>query len=178
MTVDLGARRTFGQVLASKNIKYAPKVGTAVACLDGLKRGQNLDGGAHKTTTPYLLGIYNANQGISDVLQECMPVEAVVSAPLLAAIMYLATEHDDYPGAKKHFISAIAHGSGLTEQDPAYLLRQRLLKDKAAKTTSLTRNMKAALIIKAWNVYRVGGVIGNLRWAGSGPMSESFPTIN
>ena len=37
--------------------------------------------------------------------------------------------------------------------------------------------MKAAIIIKAWNAYRLDRELVTLKWQNAGPKKESFPAI-
>lgn len=59
---------------------------------------------------------------------------------------------------------------------PPALLRQRLL--RASPHTPITRTMRAALIVKAWNAWIAGERPTRLTWRAGGAKKESFPVIN
>ena len=72
------------------------------------------------------------------------------------------------------FLQAVATGEHLDRKDIRYTLRERLVADRLAKTT-LPRREAGALIIKAWNLFRVGETRVQLRWRSSGESREPFP---
>jgi hypothetical protein len=72
------------------------------------------------------------------------------------------------------FLIELTTGENEGEGDPIYLLRDRLKSNRRAKV-KLPRTEVFALIIKAWNAYRTGKKLHNLRWRSTGPKAESFP---
>jgi hypothetical protein len=75
------------------------------------------------------------------------------------------------------FFDRLATGTGLTDGDPILLLRERMFANAASKTKMQT-NDTAALTIKAWNAFREGKRIRQLRYTTGGASPEQFPTIN
>lgn len=71
------------------------------------------------------------------------------------------------------FLHQLNFGTGISEGDPVYILRQRLI-DNNASAKKIDRTTLMALWIKAWNAARTGKVIQRLLWNQS---AEDFPTI-
>lgn len=73
------------------------------------------------------------------------------------------------------FIDKLSDGTGLKYTDPVYLLRERLIDDKAGKTR-MTQKYLIALTIKAWNYMRAGRRAPKfLRWNENA--NEEYPAI-
>jgi hypothetical protein len=79
------------------------------------------------------------------------------------------------------FVENLVNGVNLASDDPIYLLRERLIRNKLNSKLKLKSHYKAALVIKAWNHTRQGNKISNLRWfesgTGKGSSPEPFPVI-
>jgi hypothetical protein len=77
------------------------------------------------------------------------------------------------------FFEALGTGANLERDDPVFLLRRRLLKDKDATKLKLRTIEKIALVTKAWNYWIAGRSINSahLRWRGVGPQAEAFPEV-
>lgn len=75
------------------------------------------------------------------------------------------------------FFNELASGAELSEGNPAYLLRERLIANKATSKVKMTKIYLLALFFKAWNAYRMGTQLRNLRWHNDGPNPEPFPVV-
>jgi len=69
------------------------------------------------------------------------------------------------------FIKQIVIGTDLNQYSPSYLFRERMIRNQASKE-KLSSKMILALLIKAWNKYRLKEVVKILRW---GSKNEPFP---
>ena len=65
------------------------------------------------------------------------------------------------------FVTAVVDGDNLKSGSPAYLLRDRLLAEKQAKSLSPGKNIE--LFIKGWNAYRSGVRVSRLMLSGNIP---------
>ena len=72
------------------------------------------------------------------------------------------------------FFADLAIGSMLSDKDPVFLLREKLMFYKSRVGARLTRREAAALVIKAWNYRRTGSAVKKLIWARKS--GEAFPT--
>jgi hypothetical protein len=77
-------------------------------------------------------------------------------------------DHDD-------FFNKLVSGADLGENSPIRRLRERLLTDMNAKRR-MSKAEVLALLIKAWNHYRDGNEVRQLRWIVGGAKPEAMPT--
>lgn len=76
------------------------------------------------------------------------------------------------PTLCERLFHGIATGENLTNSDPVYLFRERLIED-AAKRTRMRQMQIAAFLVKTWNMMRAGKTVKLLRWGST----EAFPTV-
>lgn len=74
------------------------------------------------------------------------------------------------------FVRQLATGLELTAESPVFMLRRRV--EKGALNPPKTRRERAAVFIKAWNLYRSGDTVSVLRFRDHGSTVEPFPTIS
>jgi hypothetical protein len=74
------------------------------------------------------------------------------------------------------FFDGLAFGVGLSKHDPVYMLREKLIGDRASQS-AIGPYERRALIIKAWNAVYSKEKISGLRFMSVGPTAETFPTI-
>lgn len=74
------------------------------------------------------------------------------------------------------FFNHLATGKNLSDGDPIYLLREKLVRNLGSKK-KISRKELLALIIKAWNNHKMGAKIKLLKWASNANPPEKFPTI-
>lgn len=95
-----------------------------------------------------------------------------LTGPSTAAVLsYLFSLVD--ATAAEAFMERLATGVGLEQNNPILQLRNILLNNQAARS-KLSKTTIAALVIKAFNLYRVGKSVAQLRWR----IEETFPAIN
>lgn len=75
------------------------------------------------------------------------------------------------------FAELVLTGENLTKNDPAYLLRKRLLQDYAETRQKMSGELAIALMVTAWNHWVKGNTIQTLHWRGTGPRAQPFPSI-
>ena len=78
------------------------------------------------------------------------------------------------PEKASEFFTRLANGEMLSKTSPIYLLRDRLIRQKAAKA-KLPDLEVLALLIKAWTKFLKDETIGTLRWRADGDAPEPFP---
>ena len=72
----------------------------------------------------------------------------------------------------------MATGEEARRDDPAYVLRERLIRTPLAELGTRERQMtRFALMIKSWNAFRAGESLQmrDLRWAAAGRGADAFP---
>lgn len=72
------------------------------------------------------------------------------------------------------FFEDLRTGAGLSEDDPAFRLRERLLKNRLSKY-KMSSVETLALIFKAWNAWRYDRPVKQLVWHHRGENQEDFP---
>jgi len=99
----------------------------------------------------------------------------VASRAVPAALHYIVASVD--ADDAEAFFTLLESGENLQRGHPVYALRKRLI-DNASSRTKLSANDIAALIAKAWNAYRSGREIVQLKWSPGGANPEPFPVIH
>lgn len=85
---------------------------------------------------------------------------------IVGACHYLFNER--HPEAAEYFFEKLEHGSGLAEDDPIYVLRERLVRRMPSSGLGFrAAQEQGVLFVKTWNAYRAGE-----RW--TGPRSLRF----
>ena len=92
-------------------------------------------------------------------------------APGLMTMVY-AEGMDSYPVQAQRFAEDIGRGIGLTRDNPAYALREKMTAMRG-KGTTVQNTFMGALTIKAWNAYAKGKKLSVLRMGAD----EPFPTF-
>lgn len=100
---------------------------------------------------------------------------ARLAPPSISVSMHYIFSRIDAAKADK-FFHLVATGENLEIDNPAYLLRQRLI-DNATAKGKITRRYISALFIKAWNSWRAGSKVKFLRFREVGDTAEQFPSI-
>jgi hypothetical protein len=92
-----------------------------------------------------------------------------------AALHYLATQVNVEQADL--FWQQLSDGTGLTATSPVYLLRERLLMNRATshKRGGLRTVEVAALVIKAFTLFSHGRTLKQLKWLSQGKFAEPFP---
>lgn len=98
--------------------------------------------------------------------------KSVVPNSILAAVAYVV--RGGYPNALEDFMIPVQTGVNIDQEEPAYVLREKVLSDKSNRHYRNDRTM-LAMVIKAWNAHSTGSRITYLRYA---PPNESFPTLH
>lgn len=96
-------------------------------------------------------------------------------APAAAAFLHYKIVEND-PGKADEFFHRLSDGVGLTEFNPIYRLRERLLSYHGKGRMHSSEAL--AISIVAWNAFRAGREIRALVWKGSGAAAQPFPTID
>jgi hypothetical protein len=99
-----------------------------------------------------------------------------ITSPTLIGFCYYVFARDNQQLAQR-FFTELKDAVGLTQTNPVYHLRERLISNGAAKA-KLPHLQILAIFFKAWNAYRSGKPMRSLRWRNDGPKPEPFPVID
>lgn len=181
VNIDGGLKRTFIDILKHKGESYQSV----------LASGLNLLYRYERTLTGDLSHPYSqAKTGISnDILIDCLhrhpqmrascpkayQVRDWLPASTACVLHYIAsTASAEYADG---FFESLAKGTSLTEDDPVFLLRTRLEKERGAKTRLLPVE-KTAIVTIAWNFTVQNRPMKRLGWNAVGPRREPYPLIS
>jgi hypothetical protein len=178
---NTGAPRTSGDVLAIRGVAGSAAIAPAVRLLVLYRRG-----------LPDTIREFVSNAEVDECFVRWSGFEAVAkevaalsfprgvrSTPLVATA-YLASRS---PGKDRlgDWLETLATGVGTGRSDPAYLLRERLMKGvEAAIGTRESLVERFALMILSWNAFATGGgmMARELRWTATGKTASAFPVVD
>lgn len=172
-TVDQGAARSPGHILAMRGEKNYNTLATAVAVVWAYDGDKNF---GTRPTPAQLIDCLDANPGIRDALHDAAHMKSgfLCSVGYIGGAHYLCrrvnAEHAD------DFLHAVRTGLNISDPKSAvFKLRKRLI-DHTAKRENIPAIEQAALYIKAFNAVLHNRSPGNLLWRRFGPTAEDFPT--
>ena len=177
-TIDTGRIRSCEDILDIGGHKQARALAPVANALYHYERykggvGVSLD---KFVTLGDRLRVIKENPGLQESITEVWRSQDIVgtSPSVRCAMHYLLSKIDK--AAASDFIQQVMKGTGISEDDPAYVLRQMFSKRASyVKVPGYQRLcFDFAMYIKAWNAYRAGSKIKFLRF---NPGSEAFPII-
>lgn len=173
--MDTGKNRNGADCFSIRGIEYASDVAASVRMVINYRLKKDNANGRNKPTNTDLLEWYDKNPSILNHVKSAAPLSVefsyVLSRSYLAGLLFLFSGRNVLEA--ESFISKLCTGLDLEKDSPIYALRKKLLEDKMNRTKLPVRD-KLALIIKAWNSYRLGKKIKQLRWDKA---REIFPAI-
>ena len=177
---DTGAARTASDVLSIKGVGASGQVSSTVRLLVLYRRG-----------LPEAIRDFASNHEVSLAFEEFSGIEEVVASvnghsfpkPLrstpLYATAYLASRTPQ-KARLDAWLDAVATGLDVSKNDPAYVLRERLLRGiDAAIGTREGQLERFALMLKSWNMWSRGETVTlrEFRWTSTGKNAEAFPKV-
>lgn len=177
-TMDSGKTRTLGDVLTlrgEKNSTQLASLARAVYLADqlGMEAAAQND---LKPTRGEIISFIDQTPQLADVLAASRAFRSQ-SGDMLTSSMFASLwwtfAHIDTDAANRFFMS-LTSGANLQADDPILILRNTLMAQphKAGRSTRDNRVRIAALTIKAWNKWRKGKPLRQLKFSAG----ESFPT--
>jgi len=171
-TKDIGKRRTAADTLAVNGEANCKSLAAALGVIDRymtsrMDRAVRYENNEIET----LLEKYPE---VRESIKVCRKTKGMVPQATLVACHYLFARKDK--AAADEFVENLLQGMNLSEGDPEYVLRERLLKNSLA-SAKMTSMSIAAIIVKAWNAKRLGASIRLLRFFEAGDKPEAFPVV-
>lgn len=177
--IDTGLSRKFADLLHSRGHKNVLALAAAVRLLwryeNKKMRATGMEGVASITT---LLETFNNHSEIQhhttrNDVSSLLPYSNVV----FLSYMFANVAGDE---AAAQFFDSLASGENLAGDDPVFVLRGRLLRERDKKRKlKLPALDRLAISIKAWNYWISGQSASRdrIRWRASGTETEPFPEI-
>jgi hypothetical protein len=170
-TIDTGAGRTPGDILGIMGETNAHALAAAARWQLMFEEGTIKANG--KGVSPHQIReVFERHPALRDCVAPARVATKLIQ-PGLAIFLYYQLSKKDADRCGE-FFEQIGRGVNLTTGSPIYMLRERLIENKASKR-KLRPVEVGALTVKAWNMVRRGKSAQVLSWRGSGPGSEAFP---
>lgn len=175
-TLDHHTPRTLGDVLALHGEKNATDLAAALSVFWRVERGAESQSIA--PSPQQALDLLAQHPGIRESVLVGLRVSRIgVSRGMSAAMHYIfaTIDADD----AEFFFERLADGVDLTPTSPIYVYREWCLTNLRNQHNAIGRRISRprvqALMVKAWNAYREGVEMKQLRWAVGGAHPEPFP---
>lgn len=155
LTIDIGARRTVGDMMQRIGSKQSTAAGAAAKVLYWFETGQTLDFNATYSAAQ-LIATYKAHPELEAFVAHY--VNSPIRRKLLAGsawpvVAYIASRR--YPVEWDAFQQAVAEGNDLSKGDPRHTLREWLLNRASYKRTA-RNDERFNIFAKAWNAHISG----------------------
>lgn len=171
-TKDVGRRRTASDTLAVRGEISTCHLAAALCVVDRYMTGRMMQKATYTNTeVEELLLKY---PGVRQSVVKTRETKRLLPTSILTACHFLFSELD--PVAADQFVVDLIGGHNLTEGDPVYVLRERLMNNALAKA-KLRPEYIMALVVKAWNHRRAQHSIRHLKLIQEGNKQEAFPIV-
>lgn len=180
LTIDTGKARNFADILTMMGEKATCALAAAVRtcyiwdwCHTFLYNPRAPEANpTHAALLQYLKDNPGIREGVAQVLSKTHGRTKLISAGHGGGLYYILARIDSEDVSK--FFESVNRGAGLAEDSPIFHLRTRLLDHQTGRLRLMNYEI-AALVFKAWNIWRKGGKCAALsvRLGGSAP--EAFP---
>jgi len=173
--IDVGSVRSAADVFGIHDIKNASLMSAAVKWVYEYENGRFSNASKGYTQLDHD-ALYQEYLKHPHMQESAWVAGAFVKSRLCSPSLMVGVH---YVAAKKsrkdadEFFRKVAEGLGFAgKKDPAYRLHHRLI-DSARSQEKLGRLQLTALVIKAWNAYRLGRDVGTLKYS----PDETFPKV-
>jgi len=164
--LDIGKKRNSKDVLSISGVKNSGQVSSILKVILSYEQGLlNAGGGVYNQfkTPTIVLNRYNSNpdyfNGLATSAAKYYFRSNLLTTQeyglLLHILGKISTDNAE------EFFDKLSTGIALNQNDPIYLLRERLLKYKTSKLR-VSLSLKVGLVFKAWNAYRKGRTLNTL----------------
>lgn len=180
-SVDMGIRRTVGDVLTFEGEQHANVLGAAARLARHVSMFPGIaPSGMSKqpVSTDEILEYVERNPEIRHSVQLGTRVGNFMrfTPSVVAALHYL--EMGRSRPAAIEFWDQILTGAEMRINTGPYALRERVMSDRLRPVgTRMDQNMLVAVSIKAWNYWERGMELRQLRWNRGGERAEPFPVL-
>lgn len=171
--LDTGKSRTAGDVLSVFGVEKANNIASIVRFIIHFKKGMFSEG-YHKidaATHHDIAQFVKVHPNLNEVLDFCHNIYRdfrYIPTSVLGGLYFLFAEKNQEK--VDLFFQQYRTGIDLKKNDPAYVLRDRLIRDQVNKT-KFSRRQKVALFIMCWNAFIQGKEMHFVKFP------EKFPEI-
>lgn len=178
LVMDSGRSRSFADYLRIRGVGNISNVASAIRLLWMYEEGAMASTGMWRTLSPTNQQLWDLYQhrgteveaGISVTRPVRRHVPIAASVATVCWMIFNRIDSDDC----EDFCAQL--GMQKTVDSSAVLALSRLLSNRErADTGTLNQQIVMALMIKAWNAYRAGDEVQQLKWRRGGAAKEKFP---
>ena len=178
-TMDTGKSRTAADVLSIEGYPSANNLASiTIAIIRSerwtLKSAVSPSNSFNAITPKQVLARVQAEPSLCDLVRYATSVRKCgLSAKLVGVLFYHFSKIDQDDA--EFFFNALRDGDGLERGNPIHTLREQLLSLKHNVRGTANTVYLAAITIKAWNKFRLGGECRQLKYRPGGANPEKFP---
>lgn len=173
--IDVVVPRRFSDVLALRGEANASALAALVRKVHEWERGARGSTGNVKLTHAQGLRVLDAHPELRDIVRSAHAVASTWDLPQsllgLAWWLFAAIDQED----ADHFFARCADGQNMAAGDPIYELRKVVAASREDVRGQRNQRHLLALTVKAWNAYRQGQQVGQLKFRAGGAKPERFP---
>lgn len=149
-TIDAGVKRTSGDRITLSGQKYGNYIAATISVLGSI---------ANRTlrvrmTGSETLDILNEHPALPDSVARAAGSRALVSPAYIAAFHYIGL-YTGYTEQADEFLETLRSGMPVGQEDPAWALRERLIKMKSRNSETKSRSEVMGLFSVAWEAKRI-----------------------
>lgn len=179
VTMDDGVNRTMSDTLGWRDEKNCTNLGSTLRVVWNYTKTGKVVTQQHKDRATKLqrLQFLDTHPRIREAMSfpEFKRVTRLLTGSVASSLYYLFMHIDEDDA--EDFMYRLGSGDGLQDGDAIYALRRVLEANALKKHSKMDTLQKSALTIKAWNAYRRGEQVWNLRWTPGGAKKEAYPII-
>lgn len=177
-TMDQGTVRGFDGALSMDGVQYARRVASAARLIYNFEQTGVVNGnGIGRVSIPELREVVERHPNISEAGRVSRQLAGNIRYPgaVSGALYTLFSEVSEEDA--EAFFDRLRSGADLPEDDPIFALR-RVVINEMGKQYHIDNYILSALTIKAWNKWRRGEKVQNLRFRRGGANPEQYPDID
>lgn len=173
-TVDRGLPRNIADALRLHGETSANVLAGAICQVIVMRSPQPASNALSWPSTPEAVRWLDANPSIRASVHATYSAAMSLRAPhtTFAALHYLFAALD--PDDADAFFASLQSGAALVEDSAVFALREVLIREWVVPRR-MDRHRLQALCIKAWNAWRKGTPVKQLKWKTGGARPEDFP---
>jgi hypothetical protein len=174
MSIDQGKAKTAADMLAMHDLKQAQLLATTARWVFRYER-QSMRLQHTELRSAALPAYVAARPSLPVSLPWGRTLRALLPAGCGSMLYFLIAQRD--PAAAKHYFDALQHGDGLVRDDPAHVVREKILKGKGSRDHAGTVS-RAALVVLGWNALRRERPLpAGVTWKGIEDTTVPFPQV-
>lgn len=172
--IDRGVLRRYSDVLALRGETNATHLAALVRKVDNWKRG-NRGKDNTKATFAQLNRTLEAHPELRDLVRSSHSIASTWDLPqsLIGLAWWLFSTIDSEDA--DFFFARCADGQNMAAGDPIYELRKAVAATRDNVKGERNQRYLLAITIKAWNAYRTGDSVAQLKFRAGGAKPERFP---